>query len=87
MLPGSFVAAVGFRDRVVTRPLPFELASLRVTMLWHMRSDQAASHACLRSQLEKAASAELGWCGPRIVVREALPTDPRGLARHLTDGV
>jgi DNA-binding transcriptional LysR family regulator len=57
VLPASFVTAAGFQDQVVTRPLPFAMESLRVTMLWHMRHDRISSHQWLRARLIEAAQA------------------------------
>ena len=57
VLPASFVNAAGFQEKVVTRPLPFAMESLRVTMLWHMRHDRVSSHQWLRARLIEAAQA------------------------------
>ena len=57
VLPASFVHAAGFQEKVVTRPLPFAMESLRVTMLWHMRHDRVSSHQWLRARLIEAAQA------------------------------
>jgi DNA-binding transcriptional LysR family regulator len=57
VLPASFLNAAGFPDKVVTRPLPFAMESLRVTMLWHMRHDRVSSHQWLRARLIEAAQA------------------------------
>ena len=55
VLPAFFVESTGFREQVVTRPLPFELPSLFVDMLWHQRHDRASSHRWLRQALLDAA--------------------------------
>jgi DNA-binding transcriptional LysR family regulator len=55
VLPVAFVAAAGFREKVIVRPLPFELETLHVTMLWHMRHDHVSSHEWLRAQLIDSA--------------------------------
>ena len=55
VLPASFVGAAGFREEVVTRPLPFELEALPATMLWHQRHDRVSSHEWLRARLIEAA--------------------------------
>ena len=55
VLPAFFVESTGFREKVVTRPLPFELPGLFVDMLWHLRHDRASSHQWLREQLLDAA--------------------------------
>ncbi|MBC7480574.1 MAG: LysR family transcriptional regulator [Rhizobacter sp.] len=57
VLPASFVNAARFQETVVTRPLPFAMESLRVTMLWHMRHDRVSSHQWLRARLIEAAQA------------------------------
>ncbi len=57
VLPASFVTAAGFQEKVLTRPLPFPMDSLRVTMLWHMRHDRVSSHQWLRDRLIEAAQA------------------------------
>ena len=55
VLPAAFVGAAGFREKVVTCALPFELETLRTTMLWHQRHDRASSHEWLRARLTDAA--------------------------------
>jgi len=60
VLPAFFVDSTGYREQVVTRPLPFELASLHVAMLWHQRHDRASSHQWLRARLQEAATAHAG---------------------------
>ena len=55
VLPASFVGAAGFREKVVTRALPFELETLHTTMLWHQRHDRVSSHEWLRARLVDAA--------------------------------
>ena len=57
VLPSSLVGATGYRERVVTRPLPFHLAGLHVAMLWHRRHERASSHEWLRTRLVEAAAA------------------------------
>ena len=56
VLPAYFVGATGYREQVVTRPLPFQLAGLHVAMLWHQRHDRVSSHQWLRARLLEAAS-------------------------------
>ena len=60
VLPAYFIAATGYGDDVVSRPLPFELARLHVAMLWHMRHDRSSEHHWLRARLLEAASAHTG---------------------------
>lgn len=57
VLPAFFVGATGYREQVVTRPLPFHLANLHVAMLWHQRHDRVSSHQWLRARLLEAAAA------------------------------
>ena len=55
VLPAFFVESTGFREKVVSRPLPFGLPCLFVDMLWHQRHDRASSHQWLRQGLLDAA--------------------------------
>lgn len=55
VLPDYFVAATGFKERLVTRPLPFALPGLHIEMLWHMRTDGVSAHQWLRAGLAAAA--------------------------------
>ena len=54
VLPAFFVDSTGYREQVVTRPLPFELAGLNISMLWHQRHDRVSSHQWLRERLLEA---------------------------------
>ncbi len=56
VLPAYFVAATGYCEQVVTRPLPFQLAGLNVAMLWHLRHDRSSAHQWLRARLLEAAA-------------------------------
>jgi len=60
VLPAFFVDSTGYREQVVTRPLPFELAGLHVAMLWHQRHDRSSSHQWLRARLLEAAAGQAG---------------------------
>jgi DNA-binding transcriptional LysR family regulator len=60
VLPASFIDATGYREQVVTRPLPFHLAGLHIAMLWHMRHDAASAHQWLRARLLEAATSQAG---------------------------
>jgi DNA-binding transcriptional LysR family regulator len=55
VLPAFFVESTGYREHVVTRPLPFELAGLHIGMLWHQRHDRVSSHQWLRERLLESA--------------------------------
>lgn len=54
VLPLSFIPATGTMDRMVTRPLPFELAAVSVQMLWPVRQDADPAHRWLRAEVERA---------------------------------
>ncbi len=56
VLPLSFIAATGTRDRVVTRPLPFPLSPVSVQMLWPVRQDADPAHRWLRALVQRATS-------------------------------
>ena len=58
VLPAYFVGATGYREQVVTRPLPFHLDGIHVAMLWHMRHDRDSSHQWLRARLLEAAATQ-----------------------------
>jgi DNA-binding transcriptional LysR family regulator len=60
VMPAYFVGATGYREKVVTRPLPFHLDDLHVGMVWHMRNDRSSSHQWLRARLLEAAAAKSG---------------------------
>jgi DNA-binding transcriptional LysR family regulator len=60
VLPAYFVSATGYREQVVTRPLPFQLAGLHVAMLWHLRHDRSSQHQWLRARLLEAAAGQTG---------------------------
>ena len=59
VLPAVFVQATGFREKVVTGPLPFELPRLHVDMLWHQRSDRSLARQGLREPMFEAAHTAL----------------------------
>jgi DNA-binding transcriptional LysR family regulator len=56
VLPASLVGATGYREEVVTKPLPFRLPGMSVAMLWHLRHDRSSAHEWLRARLLEAAS-------------------------------
>jgi DNA-binding transcriptional LysR family regulator len=60
VLPAFFVDSTGYREQVVTRPLPFELAGLHISMLWHQRHDRVSSHQWLRARLLETAATQAG---------------------------
>jgi DNA-binding transcriptional LysR family regulator len=55
VLPALYVESTGYRKQVVTRPLPFGLAGLNISMLWHQRNDRVSSHRWLRDRLVESA--------------------------------
>jgi len=54
VLPAFFVDSTGYREQVVTRPLPFALAGLNISMLWHQRHERVSSQQWLRARLLEA---------------------------------
>lgn len=56
VMPGSFVPATGFAPRLAVRPLPFELPTIDVSLLWHARHASDTAHAWLRARLASAAA-------------------------------
>lgn len=57
VLPRSYLPATGFADRLVARPLPFELPRIDVGLLWHRRHEQDSAQRWLRDTLARAAGA------------------------------
>ena len=51
VLPAYFIASTGYRDQLVSRPLPFALPTLHLEMLWHIRNDRSSAHQWLRARL------------------------------------
>lgn len=58
VLPAFFIGATGFREKVVTRALPFQLAGLYIEMVWHRRHDRSPGHDWLRRELRRAVQSE-----------------------------
>ena len=56
VLPACFVGATGAGEPLVTRPLPFPLVGLHVSMLWHQRNDRNSGHQWLRERVLEAAA-------------------------------
>ena len=54
VLPAFFVAATGYQDELVERPLPLGVAGIHIEMVWHMRHDSSRSHLWLRSRILQA---------------------------------
>ena len=61
VLPAYFIESTGYRDQLVSRPLPFALPSLHLEMLWHIRNDRSSAHQWLRARLLEAV--ETLGCG------------------------
>ncbi len=57
VLPASFVDATGYKEQLVERPLPLELARIHVVAMWHVRDDHRSSHRWLRARLVEASRA------------------------------
>ena len=56
VLPRSFVPSTGFDAQLATRPLPFALPGIDVSLFWHQRHDADAAQKWLRETLLLAAS-------------------------------
>jgi DNA-binding transcriptional LysR family regulator len=48
VLPQSFLSATGYQRDLVVRELPFDIASVQVEMIWHLRQDAEPAHRWLR---------------------------------------
>jgi DNA-binding transcriptional LysR family regulator len=55
VLPERFVEATGRGAELVTRPLPFALRTVRVTMVWHLRNDANPAQRWLRERVLQVA--------------------------------
>ena len=60
VLPRSFVPATGFESELTICPLPFEMPSIDVSLLWHCRHDQDTAQRWLRDVVARAATAISG---------------------------
>ena len=56
VMPASLLPAAGLRDRLITRPLPFELPPLAVEMVWLARRDAEPAHRWLRDLVQRCAN-------------------------------
>jgi len=56
VLPAYFIESTGYRDQLLSRPLPFALPSLHLEMLWHIRNDRSSANQWLRARLVDAAN-------------------------------
>jgi DNA-binding transcriptional LysR family regulator len=55
VLPRRFVAATGYADQLVLRPLPLSLSPIHVALLWHRRHEREPAHRWLRELVLAAA--------------------------------
>lgn len=55
MLPASLLSAVGWRERLVTKPAPVFLAPLAVEMMWLARREREPAHRWLRELVVRCA--------------------------------
>jgi DNA-binding transcriptional LysR family regulator len=55
VLPESFIAATGYRERLVHRELPVELGPVHIEMLWHLRHDADPAQQWLRQVVQRVA--------------------------------
>ena len=65
VLPRSFVPATGFEPQLAIVPLPFEMPSIDVGLLWHRRHEQDTAQRWLRETLTRAALQMRGFNQPR----------------------
>lgn len=56
VLPARFLEAAGQGPELITKPLPFDVGSTEVGMLWHLRRDADAAQRWLRGAIMRAAS-------------------------------
>jgi DNA-binding transcriptional LysR family regulator len=56
VLPLSFIAETGYQPDLVTRELPFDLASVAVEVMWHLRKDHDPAHRWLRQVVIQAGA-------------------------------
>jgi len=57
VLPSFFVESTGNREKLVVRPLPFELPGQHLEMLWHIRHERSSAHRWLRERFLEAVRA------------------------------
>jgi DNA-binding transcriptional LysR family regulator len=55
VLPESFLAATGYRDRLVSRELPIDPGPVHVDMVWHLRHDADPAQQWLRAVVQQVA--------------------------------
>lgn len=58
IMPRHLISATNMDHVLVPKPLPFDLPSVRIDMLWHARDAAAPAHAWLRSTLHAIADAD-----------------------------
>lgn len=55
VLPLAFLPATGHEAGLLVRELPFDLGTMQVSMLWHMRRDAEPAHRWLRDRVLRSA--------------------------------
>ena len=65
VLPRRFVAATGYAEQLVLRPLPLALSPIHVALLWHRRHERDPAHRWLRDQVLAAAHQAEALDAPR----------------------
>lgn len=56
VLPAYFIESTGYRNELVSRPLPFTLPGLHLEMLWHIRNERSSAHQWLRARMLEVAA-------------------------------
>jgi DNA-binding transcriptional LysR family regulator len=55
VLPQHFLQSTGIEDQLVAVPLPFDIASVHVDMVWHTRHQRNAAHTWLHQAVLRAS--------------------------------
>ncbi len=55
VLPSTFIDATGYKAQLIERPLPMNLHTVEVDMLWHLRSEGRGADAWMRERVIEAA--------------------------------
>ena len=55
VLPQHFVNVTGIAEKLVLRPLPFDVAPVHVDAVWHSRMTSQSAHLWLRQAVQKAS--------------------------------
>lgn len=86
VLPRSFLPATGFAAELASRPLPFALAGIDVSMVWHRRHENDPGQRWLRTTLTACAAQVAPQCEP-TGDPSARVTNGKPLAREPVDAV